>query len=752
MSEPAVHADTLLEQAAAIASKEWGASQASVSRLPGENLNYLCDVGVLKLSVEADCDPALEEAVQCVLAEAGLPVPCSMPSRSGETLLSVELEGAQRPARMQRQLPGVQWRAGPSSPELLGRIGALIAQVHQALGGFEHPGFDRSHQWSLEGAGIHRKSIPLIEDDCFRRAAERAFLLHAALDFTGCARGMLHGDANDENILVDGNRITALLDFGDCLEGPLVADLAISLAYALQHEGLGLAQAAGIVAGYDEIRPLDLAEQQVLFPLILARLATSACIAAVRGAGDPDHATWFSHLRSTRDALLMLADMVPREAEIALCSGCRVHRGATTDTPSLAGRREKSLPGVLSLSYDTPLHIVRGRGQYLSASDGRAYLDLVNNVCHVGHCHPRVVGALIEQAARLNTNTRYLHETVLAYAERLTATLPEALDVCFLVNSGSEANELALRLARAATGRHDVLVIDGAYHGSTGTCVEMSPYKFNGPGGSGKANWVHVVSTPDTYRGGVTVADLAAEVGHVIGAAASGGRPIAAFFAESLLSCGGQIPLPDGYLAAAFEHVRAAGGVCIADEVQVGFGRVGDAMWGFELQGVVPDIVVMGKPIGNGHPLGAVVCTREVAEAFDSGMEFFSTFGGNPVSAAVGMAVLDVIELESLQGRAAELGARFIAGLEDLRGRHAIIGDVRGRGLFLGVELVRDHETLEPAADEASAIVNAMKHRGVLLATDGPLHNVIKIKPPMVLSEDDVDMALREFDNVLGTC
>ena len=198
--------------------------------------------------------------------------------------------------------------------------------------------------------------------------------------------------------------------------------------------------------------------------------------------------------------------------------------------------------------------------------------------------------------------------------------------------------------------------------------------------------------------------------------------------------------------------MRAAGGVCIADEVQVGFGRVGEAMWGFELQGVVPDIVVMGKPIGNGHPLGAVVCTRQVAEAFDSGMEFFSTFGGNPVSAAVGMAVLDVIERESLQGRAAKLGARFMAGLEDLRDRHAIIGDVRGRGLFIGIELVRDHETLEPADAEASAIVNAMKDRGVLLSTDGPLHNVIKIKPPMVLSQDDVDMALRELDNVLAEC
>ena len=749
MSESAVHEDALLKKAAAIASREWGASQAGVFRLPGENLNYQCDVGVLKLSVEAGCDPALEEAVQDVLAQAGLPVPRSIPSRSGQTLLTVELDGVQRPARMLQQLPGVQWRAGPSSPNLLGRIGSLVAQVHLALDGFEHPGFDRSHQWSLERACIHRKSIPHIQDIHVRRAAERAFLLHAALDFTGCARGMLHGDANDENILVVDDRVTALLDFGDCLEGPLVADLAITLAYALQHEGLGLAQAANIVAGYDEIRPLDLAEQQVLFPLILARLATSACIAAARAAADPDHATWFSHLRSTRDALLMLADMVPREAEIVLCSGCRVHRPATTGAVPLTDRRGKSLPGVLSLSYNTPLHIVRGRGQYLYDSDGRAYLDLVNNVCHVGHCHPHVVRALSEQAGKLNTNTRYLHENVLAYAERLTATLPGPLNVCFLVNSGSEANELALRLARAATGKHDVLVIDGAYHGSTGTCIEMSPYKFSGPGGSGKANWVHVVATPDTYRGGVTGEDYAAEVGQVIGKAVSGGRSIAAFFAETLLSCGGQIPLPEGYLAAAFEHVRAAGGVCIADEVQVGFGRVGEAMWGFELHGVVPDIVVMGKPIGNGHPLGAVVCTRQVAEAFDSGMEFFSTFGGNPVSAAVGMAVLDVIERESLQGRAAKLGARFMAGLEDLRDRHPIIGDVRGRGLFLGIELVRDHKTLEPADTEASAIVNAMKDRGVLLSTDGPLHNVIKIKPPMVLSQDDVDMALRELDNVL---
>jgi 4-aminobutyrate aminotransferase-like enzyme len=309
-------------------------------------------------------------------------------------------------------------------------------------------------------------------------------------------------------------------------------------------------------------------------------------------------------------------------------------------------------------------------------------------------------------------------------------------------------------LARAATGANDVLVIDHAYHGSTGNCIAMSPYKFDGPGGSGCADWVHVVPAPDVYRGAHSGADAGAayalEVGRVIGEASGRGRSIAGFFAESLLSCGGQVPLPAGYLEAAYAQVRKAGGVCIADEVQVGFGRVGDAMWGFELQGVVPDIVVLGKPMGNGHPLGAVIMTRAIAEAFDNGMEFFSTFGGNPVSAAVGNAVLDVIEDEGLQGRAKVLGERLFDGLRALQDTHACIGDVRGCGLFLGIELVEDRGTKEPAAALAGDVVNAMCARGVLLSTDGPLHNVIKIKPPMVLSEADIDMTLRLLDSALS--
>ncbi|MCB9446706.1 MAG: aminotransferase class III-fold pyridoxal phosphate-dependent enzyme, partial [Ardenticatenaceae bacterium] len=288
-------------------------------------------------------------------------------------------------------------------------------------------------------------------------------------------------------------------------------------------------------------------------------------------------------------------------------------------------------------------------------------------------------------------------------------------------------------------------------HGNLSSLIDISPYKFNGRGGQGEPAHTHTALMPDSYRGpyqeGAKYAD---HVQQIIENLQRNGRHPAAFIAESLLGCGGQIVLPDGYLQTAFQHVRAAGGVCIADEVQVGFGRVGSHFWGFETQGVVPDIVTMGKPIGNGHPLAAVVTTAEIAQAFHNGMEYFNTFGGNPVSCAVGLAVLDVIEDEHLQQNALRVGEHLKAGLTGLMARHPIIGDVRGLGLFLGIELVRDRETLEPAAEEASAIVEKMKQRGILLSTDGPLHNVIKIKPPIVFTTADADFLVITLDQVLS--
>lgn len=420
----------------------------------------------------------------------------------------------------------------------------------------------------------------------------------------------------------------------------------------------------------------------------------------------------------------------------------------------LTTRKDRLGPN-LSVSYSEPLHIVRARKQFLYDIDGYAYLDVVNNVCHVGHCHPHVVRAAQRQMAVLNTNTRYVYDQLTEYAERLAATLPDPLSVCFFVNSGSEANDLALRLARAYTGHTDTICLDVAYHGNLTSLIDISPYKFDGPGGKGAPPATHVALMPDPYRGkyigmdketGLAYAKHVAQLAHECQQQGTG---VAAFIAESVLGCGGQIVLPEGYLAACYDTVHAAGGVTIADEVQVGFGRVGTHFWGFETQHVVPDIVTMGKPIGNGHPLGAVVTTPEIAAAFANGMEYFNTFGGNPVSCAVGLAVLDVIAQERLQEHALAVGNRLMAGLHDLMHSYPLIGDVRGLGLFVGVELVLDREKKSPAGDHASYIANRMRDHGILISTDGPDHNVLKLKPPLVFDEADADRLISTLDKVL---
>ena len=464
------------------------------------------------------------------------------------------------------------------------------------------------------------------------------------------------------------------------------------------------------------------------------------------GAGEPSRMGIWKSLSPDPNRLLRLSpeSVTPSapEAEVA----------------NLYARRQRRLGSALSTSYRRKLHIVRGNGAYLFDHRGRGYLDLVNNVCHVGHAHPRVVTALAQQAGKLNTNTRYLHRNILDLGDRLAATFPDPLSVVYFVNSGSEANELALRMARTVTGRHDAICLNWGYHGNTAANIEVSPYKFNRAGGSGKAPYVHIATLADPYRGpysgygpetGFQYADLLDEPMAV--ATTRNGAGPAVFIAESISGCGGQVVFPDGFLHEAFTRVRAAGGLCIADEVQVGLGRVGTAMWAYDAQGAVADIVTIGKPFGNGHPLGAVVTTREIADAFANGMEYFNTFGGNPVSCAVGAAVLDVIDDESLLSNAAHVGRHMLSRLRELQDRHECMGDVRGQGLYIGVDLVGDRTTKSPATALAADVVNAMRERGVLLSTDGPFDNVLKIKPPLVISNADADVFIEELDRVLST-
>jgi 4-aminobutyrate aminotransferase-like enzyme len=582
-------------------------------------------------------------------------------------------------------------------------------------------------------------------------------------------QSVIHGDANDYNVLVgtgvdseskDGT-VVGLIDFGDMVHSYTVGDLAVAIAYVLFNRADPMKAAVQVVAGYHKEYPLNQDEIEALHGLVLMRLCMSICLAADQQQQRPDNTYLRISQRSITDILPVVAAIDSRVAAELFRSACgfparmaHLPLGTPTKVETLAARR-RLLGRNLSIAYKNPAKLVRGSMQYLYDDEDREYLDAYNNVAHVGHCHPRVVKAGQDQMALLNTNTRYLHDLINRFAERLTATLPAPLSVCFFVNSGSEANELALRLARAHTRARDLIVVEHCYLGNTTTLIDISPYKHDGPGGEGAPSWVHKVPLADVYRGlyrsddPLAAKKYAEHVFRVIDQLRAREVGLTGFIAESLPSVAGQIVFPGGYLASVYEAVREAGGICIADEVQTGYGRIGSHFWGFENYSVVPDIVVLGKPIGNGHPIGAVITTPQIAASFDNGMEFFSTFGGNTVSCAIGLAVLDVVLEDNLQEHALRVGERMIEGLHGLKDNHEIIGDIRGSGMFLGVELVRSRYGREPATAEAEMVVNRMREEGILLGTDGPFHNVIKIRPPMPFSLDDADRLIATLDGVL---
>jgi 4-aminobutyrate aminotransferase-like enzyme/Ser/Thr protein kinase RdoA (MazF antagonist) len=409
----------------------------------------------------------------------------------------------------------------------------------------------------------------------------------------------------------------------------------------------------------------------------------------------------------------------------------------------------------LKLSYRQPVMFVRGWQHHLFDQWGRPWLDAYNNVPHVGHAHPRLRAVAADQLGRMNSNTRYLHRAQRDFAEKLISKMPPGLEVCFFVNSGSEANELALRLARAASFGYDIVTPDHGYHGNTTGCIDISAYKFNKPGMGGKKPWVHLVDVADDYRGGIRSDDpdcaarYAAQVDCALADVAARGGRLAGFICETFPSVGGQIIPPKGYLAGVYARIRAAGGICIADEVQTGLGRLGDHYFAFEQQDVVPDVVVLGKPIGNGHPIAAVVTTPEIAHHFAQGPEFFSTFGGSTLSCRIGREVLQIVDDEGLQDNAARMGTRLLDGLRTLQTRHECIGQVRGIGLFIGVDLVTDRDTREPATAIADHAINRLRDMRILIGREGPADNILKIRPPLTIDAEGVDQICAALDFAL---
>jgi len=424
-----------------------------------------------------------------------------------------------------------------------------------------------------------------------------------------------------------------------------------------------------------------------------------------------------------------------------------------TDTASLLQRRFKLLGKNAPLFYDEPLHIVRGENVWLYDANGKRYLDVYNNVPNVGHCHPHVVDALSRQAATLNVHTRYLHETILEYGEKLTACFDDSLSMLFLTCTGSEANEVALRMARSHTGNQGIICTNATYHGNT-TAVDALATLFNDgkPNGPG----VKAVDFPCTYRpldghvGSALTEAYLAQVQRAIDEFNEDGSGFAGLLVCPIFANEGLPEPPEGYMQKLADIVRNAGGVLIFDEVQSAFGRTG-RMWGYEYMGVVPDIVTLGKPMGNGHPLAGAVCRADLGNEFRDRVMYFNTFGGNPVSCAVGLAVLEVIEREALVANARDIGAYVKAGLERLAAKYDLIGDVRGCGLFFGVELVTDRQSKQAATQEAAYIVNTMKTLGVLISKIGVNNNILKLRPPICFTREHADLLLAQLDTAFAS-
>ncbi|MBT8378627.1 MAG: aminotransferase class III-fold pyridoxal phosphate-dependent enzyme [Ignavibacteria bacterium] len=688
-------------------------------------------------------------------------------TKQGEEIVQIKHENdLSYYARMLTFLPGTFLADIKNHlPDLLYDFGMMLGSMDKTLEDFYHPAAYRYWHWDLKNALDLLPLTKKIIEPRNRSIAEYFFLQFECMvlpQLPKLRKSVIHNDANDHNILIKGKEgkefeISGIIDFGDMVHTNTICELAIACAYIMLGKDDPLDSVLDVVRGYNETYPLQEEEIEVLFYLICTRLCSSVTIAAYQRELQEDNEYLSVSEQPAWNILHKLISINPVQALEAFRKECRFE--VINDQMKVKNKVRKErkiyIGKSLSISYKNPLKIDRGAMQYLFDDQGKTYLDCVNNVCHVGHCHPRIVRAAQKQAALLNTNTRYLHENIIEYAKQLNATMPDPLNVCYFVNSGSEANELAIRLANTYTQQKDFIVIDNAYHGNTSSVINLSPYKFDGPGGPGNPPHIHKVTMPDVYRGSFKSDDTnaakkyASDVEQAINKINQNRKGLSAFIFESILGCGGQIVFPSGYLKESFRFVKEVGGLCIADEVQVGFGRVGTHFWGFETQDVIPDIVTLGKPIGNGHPLAAVVTTKEIADAFDNGMEYFNTFGGNPVSCAIGLAVLDVMNEENLQKNALNVGNLLKEGFEELKTKHDLIGDIRGMGLFIGIELVLDRKSLEPAKDQAYYIIERMKELGILLSIDGPLYNVIKIKPPIVFSESNAKFLIENLDEVL---
>ncbi|UJH66095.1 aminotransferase class III-fold pyridoxal phosphate-dependent enzyme [Allomuricauda sp. SCSIO 65647] len=742
----------------------FGFKSHSVRQLDGyDNKNYLVENEgqkfIFKTYPKAAIERSLLEAENdtlLFLRKKGFEaVPEPLPFSDGSFIKLFEVDGNLSWCRMLSFLEGSFMGDVTVNESMVASLGSFLAKLDRQLFDFDHIALRaRQWEWDLQYLPLNKRHLAAIPDPQKRNLVRHFFQQYERQVLPllpKLRKSVIHNDANEWNILMKNGYVSGLIDFGDLAHSPVINEVAIALTYICYDKEDPLTWAKPFLKAYHKTLPLSEEEIGSLYYLIAARLCTSVCNSAHAARVNPDNKYASVSEEKAWSLVYKWLRIGPKKAENCFREALSFPKKYGDTVKNAVAHRNKHLSKTLSISYQKPIVMERAAFQYMFDSQGNCFLDAYNNIPHVGHQHPKVVEAGQRQMGLLNTNTRYLYDLLPNYAERLLATFPEPLNKVFFVNSGSAASDLAIRLAKAHTETRNLMVMEHGYHGNTQIGIDISDYKFNNAKGQGQRSHIYKTTLPDTFRGPYTQNDGTAgkiyseeAIENIKGLS----EPLAAFISEPIVGCGGQIPLAKNYLKPVYEATRTQGGVCISDEVQTGFGRLGDVFWGFEQQGVVPDIVVLGKPMGNGHPIGAVVTTDKIAASFEKGVEFFSSFGGNPVSCAIGMAVLEVIEEEDLQQNALEVGNYYQQLLRALQNDHSCIGDVRGSGLFIGIDMVKEG-TREPDTPLAQHLKNELRNRHILISTDGPADNVIKSKPPLCFSKENAEEVVGAMEQIL---